>query len=47
MYEQLIDLAEWGTSEPTLVYCATSGVLLTKTTSTMGLKYNKKKQHNL
>jgi hypothetical protein len=23
MCEQLIDLAEWGTSKPTLVYCAT------------------------
>jgi hypothetical protein len=35
MYEQLIDLAEWGTSEPTLVYCATIWcVPLTKTTFT-------------
>jgi hypothetical protein len=24
MYEQLIDLAEWGTSETTLVFCATT-----------------------
>jgi hypothetical protein len=35
MYEQLIDLAEWGTSKLTLVYCATIWcVPLTKTTST-------------
>jgi hypothetical protein len=34
MYEQLIDLAEWGTSKPTLVYCATIWcVRRTKTTS--------------
>jgi hypothetical protein len=34
MYEQLVDLAEWGTSKPTLVYCATIWcVPLTKTTS--------------
>jgi hypothetical protein len=38
MYEQLIDLAEWSTSKPTLVYCATIWcVPLTKTTS----KYNR------
>jgi hypothetical protein len=36
MYEQLIDLAEWGTSESKLVYCATIRcVPLTKTTSTL------------